>query len=258
MDITLLLEYSWILLVLIVMEGILAADNACVIAVMVKHLSEEKRKKALFYGLGGAFIFRAASLFIISLLIDMWQIQAIGATYLIFLSANHLLKKYTAKKSDDDDAAQESKSHSGLWMTVVKVEIADIAFAADSILAAVALAMTLPATGLPTIGGLDSGKFAVIFAGGFIGVVMMRFAAQWFCELLVKRPGLETAAFAIVGWVGVKLAIYTLGHPEVNILSNSFAHGSVWKVSFWVVFIGICAAGWFMSENKAQLETETL
>ena len=258
MDLSLLLEYSWILLVLVVMEGILAADNACVIAVMVKHLPLAERKRALFYGLGGAFIFRAASLFIISMLIDMWQIQAIGATYLIFLSANHLLKKYTAKKSDDDDAAQESKSHSGLWMTVVKVEIADIAFAADSILAAVALAMTLPATGLPTIGGLDSGKFAVIFAGGFIGVVMMRFAAQWFCDLLLKRPGLETAAFAIVGWVGVKLAIYTLGHPEVNILSNSFAHGSVWKVSFWAVFIGICAAGWFMSENKAQLETETL
>ena len=143
-------------------------------------------------------------------------------------------------------------------MTVVKVEVADIAFAADSILAAVALAMTLPATGLPAIGGLDGGKFAVIFAGGFIGVVMMRFAAQWFCDLLVKRPGLETAAFAIVGWVGVKLAIYTLGHPEVNILSNSFAHGNVWKISFWVVFIGICAAGWFLSEDKVQPETETI
>ena len=256
MDLSLLLEYSWILLVLVVMEGILAADNACVIAVMVKHLPLAERKRALFYGLGGAFIFRAASLFIISMLIDMWQIQAIGATYLIFLSANHLLKKYNAKESAADDEAKASNS--GLWMTVFKVEVADIAFAADSILAAVALAMTLPSTGLPTVGGLDGGKFAVIFAGGFIGVIMMRFAAQWFCELLLKKPGLETAAFAIVGWVGVKLAIYTLGHPEVNILSNSFAHGSVWKVSFWAVFIGICAAGWFMSENKAQLETETL
>ncbi len=206
MDITLLLEYSWILLVLIVMEGILAADNACVIAVMVKHLSIEDRKRALFYGLGGAFVFRVASLFIISLLIDMWQIQAIGAAYLIFLSAHHLIKTYTTKECADDSDAKESNS--GLWMTVFKVEIADIAFAADSILAAVALAMTLPNSGMPTIGGLDGGKFAVIFTGGFIGVIMMRFAAQWFCDLLVKKPGLETTAFAIVGWVGVKLAIY--------------------------------------------------
>ena len=84
---------------------------------------------------------------------------------------------------------------------------------------------------------------------------MMRFAAQWFCDLLVKKPGLETTAFAIVGWVGVKLAIYTLGHPDVNILSNAFAHGSVWKMSFWAVFIAICAIGWYMSEDKSLLET---
>ncbi len=53
MDAALLLEYGWVLLVLIGLEGILAADNALVMAVMVKHLPEEKRKKALFYGLAG-------------------------------------------------------------------------------------------------------------------------------------------------------------------------------------------------------------
>ncbi|RKJ33352.1 hypothetical protein D7X33_39170, partial [Butyricicoccus sp. 1XD8-22] len=54
MDITILLEYGWTLLILIGLEGILAADNAVVIAVMVKHLPREKQKKALFYGLVGA------------------------------------------------------------------------------------------------------------------------------------------------------------------------------------------------------------
>ncbi|MCI3988140.1 hypothetical protein MMJ63_27880, partial [Bacillus vallismortis] len=50
MDAELLLEYGWVLLVLIGLEGILAADNALVMAVIVKHLPEEKSKKALFYG----------------------------------------------------------------------------------------------------------------------------------------------------------------------------------------------------------------
>ncbi len=53
MDVSLLLEYGWVLLILIALEGILAADNALVLAIMVKHLPEEKRKKALFYGLAG-------------------------------------------------------------------------------------------------------------------------------------------------------------------------------------------------------------
>ena len=58
MEFSLLMEYGWVLLVLIVLEGLLATDNALVLAIMVKHLPEEKRKKALFYGLLGAFVFR--------------------------------------------------------------------------------------------------------------------------------------------------------------------------------------------------------
>ncbi|MBO1911666.1 hypothetical protein J4G37_43605, partial [Microvirga sp. 3-52] len=53
-----LLEYAWVLVVLIVLEGLLAADNAVVMAVMVKHLPKLQQKKALFYGLLGAFVFR--------------------------------------------------------------------------------------------------------------------------------------------------------------------------------------------------------
>lgn len=44
----LLLEYLWVLVVLVGLEGLLAADNALVLAIMVKHLPEKQRKKALF------------------------------------------------------------------------------------------------------------------------------------------------------------------------------------------------------------------
>ena len=43
-----LLEYGWVLLVLVGLEGILAADNAVVMAVMVKHLPAEEQKKPYF------------------------------------------------------------------------------------------------------------------------------------------------------------------------------------------------------------------
>ena len=82
MDPSIIITYLWVVLVLVVLEGLLAADNAIVMAVMVKHLPEDKRKKALFYGLVGAFIFRFAALFAISFLAKYWQIQALGAAYL--------------------------------------------------------------------------------------------------------------------------------------------------------------------------------
>ncbi|MGK8296136.1 TerC family protein, partial [Staphylococcus arlettae] len=126
----------------------------------------------------------------------------------------------------------------------------DIAFAVDSILAAVALAMTLPNTDLPQIGGMDGGKFLVIFAGGLIGLIIMRFAANYFVKLLESKPGLEIAAFAIVGWVGVKLAVLTLGHPDVGIISYEFAHSLQWKLIFYTVLIGIALAGWLLSKGN--------
>ena len=248
------LEYGWTLLVLIALEGILAADNALVIAVMVKQLPEKQREKAIFYGLAGAFVFRFGSLFLISFLVDVWQVQALGALYLLFIAANHFFRKkvMSSHANSNEQAAQGTGKKKGFWLTVLKVEIADIAFAVDSILAAVALAVVLPPTGLGTVGGMDGGQFAVVLAGGIMGLVLMRFAAKWFVKLLDQRPGLEVAAFAIVGWVGVKLAIYAASHPGLALLPEGFAKSVAWKATFWAVLLGIFAWGWFAGAKKPE------
>lgn len=257
MDVALLLEYSWVLLVLIALEGVLSADNALVLAIMVKHLPEEERKKALLYGLAGAFVFRFASLFLISFLVDVWQIQAIGALYLLFIALNHLFRKHVVNKhGGPDKKLKKERKKGGFWPTVIKVELADIAFAVDSILAAVALAMALTPTGLGTVGSLDVGQFAVVFIGGLVGLLIMRFAATKFVVLLEKRPGLESAAFIIVGWVGVKLVVTVLAHPELAIIDSHFPHSTGWKVFFYSVLVIIVLAGWFLSKEKSTEEVE--
>ncbi|UOQ45259.1 TerC family protein [Halobacillus salinarum] len=257
MDAQLLIEYGWVLLVLVGLEGILAADNALVLAIMVKHLPEEKRKKALFYGLFGAFILRFGSLFIISFLVDVWQVQALGAAYLLFISVKHLYDKWKVRNKDASDPEEEEEDSrgKGFWATVFKVELADLAFAVDSILAAVALAVSLPETNLPSVGSLDGAQFMVILAGGMIGIIIMRFAANIFVKLLHSRPGLEVAAFVIVGWVGVKLVVSTLAHPNVHIIDEHFAHSALWKIIFYVVLVVIAALGWFLSSKKEEAQS---
>ncbi len=110
--------------------------------------------------------------------------QAIGALYLLYIAINHIVRKLVFRKKDEKNNEEEKRGKSGFWGTVFKVELADIAFAVDSILAAVALAMTLPNTNLPQTGGMDGGKFLVIFAGGIMGLIIMRFAANFFVKLL--------------------------------------------------------------------------
>ncbi|MGN5883077.1 TerC family protein [Staphylococcus simulans] len=264
MDPSLILSYGWVLLVLVFLEGLLAADNAVVMAVMVRHLPPEQRKRALFYGLLGAFVFRFASLFLISYLVNFWFIQAAGAAYLIYMSARNLYKFFKAKghgpeqpEGDDhhfDEHGREKKaSPKEFWGTVAKVEFADIAFAIDSMLAAMAIAFTLKPLGIH-FGGMDLGQFAVMFLGGMIGVILMRFAATWFVELLNKYPGLEGAAFAIVGWVGIKLVILVLAHPKIQIIPEHFPHSTLWQIIFWAVMLGLVFIGWISSvrHNKQQ------
>lgn len=234
MDASLFLQYGWVFIVLVGLEVVLSADNAVVMAVMVKGLEPKAQKKALFYGLVGAMILRFTALFVISLLVDMWYVQALGALYLLYLAVKH----FATTQAVSAETVTKKKQQS-FWGTVVKVELSDIAFAIDSILAAAALVITLPSTNTFLIGGMDAWKFIVMFVGGFIGLLCIRFAATKIVRWLELYPVLEQAAFLLVGWVGVKLAVLTLAHKDVGVLAIDFPEKLGWQVTFWGVMIVI-------------------
>lgn len=255
MDGGLMIQYIFIFFVLVAMEGLLSADNALVLAVMVRPLAPNMRQKALFYGLIGAVILRFTALFFVSFLANVWQAQAVGAAYLIYVGL-HNLYEYNKKQKDGDDVMENMPkgepqtylhSRKDFWKTVVKVEFTDIAFAVDSILAAVAIAISLPPTGWGHIGGMDAGEFILVLCGGLCGVVLMRFAATVFVKLLDKRPKLEKAAFMLVTWVGIKLVIVTLAHERIAVLPADFPESTLWHVIFFGVMILIALWGWFSS-----------
>ena len=97
LDPSLILPYLWVILVLVFLEGLLAADNAVVMAVMVRHLPPEQRKKALFYGLLGAFIFRFIALFLISIIANFWFYTSSRGCLLNFMSIKILWNFFHSK-----------------------------------------------------------------------------------------------------------------------------------------------------------------
>lgn len=260
-DAGLWIQYIAIFFVLVAMEGLLSADNALVLAVMVRPLSPKLRSKALFYGLVGAVVLRFTALFFVSFLANIWQAQAAGALYLIYVGL-HNLYKYKKEKAGEEESAEEKlpdrepeqylHSRKDFWLTVVKVEFTDIAFAVDSILAAVAIAISLPPTGWGHIGGMDAGEFILVLCGGLCGVVLMRFAATIFVKLLDKRPKLEVAAFLLVTWVGIKLVIVTLSHEAIGVLPADFPESTLWHVIFFGTMILIALWGWFSSAPETK------
>ena len=237
----LFLDYAWVLLVLIALEGLLSADNALVLAVMAKHLNPIQQRKAINIGLTLAFVFRIGAIFVISILFHVWWIQAIGAAYLLFICFKHVLRKNHEKKD---------KKERSYRATIFQIALADIAFAVDSILAAVALVIALPDTSLPEIGGMDGAKFIVILLGAIAGLIVIKYAANFFVKILKDRPSLETAAMLIVGWVGVKLLMHTLAHDALHVIPHSFVEGPIWNTIFWTVMLSLAVGGWVFSGKK--------
>ena len=132
MDTQILIQYVIVLLSLVLLEGLLSADNAIVLAVMVRHLPPKEQKHALMYGLAGALIFRIIAIFLITILAQYWQIQVVGGLYLIYMAGVHIKEFFDKRKEVKElEKITESKKQSGFWATVIKVELTDIAFAID-------------------------------------------------------------------------------------------------------------------------------
>lgn len=197
---------------LIFLEGILSIDNALVLAMMARTLPQHQQRRALTYGFAGAIVFRLLALSVVTYLIAWRWVKFIGGGYLLFLAIKHFMGK------DDHHDASKPKKARGFWQTVLMIELMDIAFAVDSILAAVAL----------------TPKFWIIFTGGILGVLLMRVAASGFIKVLERFPGFETTAYLLVGVIGTKVIIEGFKFEGIDFHSSS-------SPAFWI-FWGIMAA----------------
>ena len=183
--------------VLAFLEMLLSADNAIVLALISSALPEKLQKKALFIGLFSAFIFRAVGIFFVALLLQYPLIQLLGAAYLIYLSIRHFIKKRGKESLLPTGGA-------GFWKTVLLIELFDLAFAVDSIIAALAFI---------NAGVADTfyhPKLWIVYVGGMFGMITIRYAAHLFTILNKKFPWLELSAYLMIGWIGLKLALQSL------------------------------------------------
>src|SRR5437016_6651070 len=74
---------------LVALEGLLSADNAMVLAVLVLGLPKREQRQALRYGVLGAFAFRIAAILLAKYLIQVRVVMLVGAAYLLWLPYHH-------------------------------------------------------------------------------------------------------------------------------------------------------------------------
>src|SRR5687768_18432889 len=117
---------------LVLLEGLLSADNALVLAILVLGLPRHQQQKALRYGIAGAFAFRILATLLAVQLIAFGWVKLVGALYLLYLTFQHFFGHSTAERRSIAPA-RPAFGLTAFWATVVKVELTDIVFAIDSI-----------------------------------------------------------------------------------------------------------------------------
>lgn len=207
-----------IVLQLIFLEGVLSIDNAAVLGTMVSHLPDEnpvpwpkalkkvgdalhpllgnERTAALRVGLLGAYVGRGAMLVAASLVSQNPWIKIIGAAYLVRLAFDNLGKA----ESNETDAHDHPVENVSFWSIVLTVELTDLVFSLDNVVAAVAL----------------SDELWVVILGVFLGILLMRFAAGWFSYLVDKEPILKKSAYILILNIGAELLISEFTGMEIN------------------------------------------
>jgi tellurite resistance protein TerC len=205
-------DWSFIAIViqLIFLEGILSIDNAAILGAMVSVLPEHEpipwpkklaklghlldkplgfqRTAALRVGLIGAYVGRGLMLVAASYIIQNPWLKLIGAAYLIRLALDDLSAPGHGGEEGDSDRQLKPGS---FWLVVLNVELMDLAFSLDNVVAAVSL----------------SDHILIVMLGVAIGILVMRFAAGIFSVVVLRAPVLKTAAYILVFNIGVELLL---------------------------------------------------
>ena len=207
-----------IILQLIFLEGILSIDNAAVLGTMVVDLPDDlaiawpkalekvgtilhpllgnQRTAALRVGILGAYLGRGLMLLIASVIIQNPWLKLLGAAYLIRLAFDNL----GLAEAGEEDAHLHPIKGDAFWLVVLNVEIADLVFSLDNVVAAVSL----------------SSRIWVVMIGVALGILLMRFAAGLFSYAVEREPVLKSAAYVLVLNIGVELIYSEIAHVTIN------------------------------------------
>ncbi|MFN4081454.1 MAG: DUF475 domain-containing protein [Saprospiraceae bacterium] len=238
-----------IILNLILIESLLSVDNAAVLAAMVMDLPPEQRPRALRYGIIGAYAFRGLCLIFAVWLIRIWWLKPLGGLYLLYLCYDYFRAHKKSEDSSSEPIQKEQKWFYRLtvawmgpfWATVVAVELMDLAFSIDNVFAAVAFTQNI----------------VLICIGVFIGILAMRFVAQYFVRLMESYPFLEKSAFIVIGILGFKLLLSLPMHfwadqQWVKALESETADFIVSLVTAAFFFFPVALARFRGSASKSQ------
>ena len=177
------------LLNIIVIDIILAGDNAVVIAMAVRNLPRHQRRKGIIFGAGAAVLLRVVLTFFVSQLLNVDFLKLIGGVLILWIGVELL-----AEGGGDQDEHHEAAS---LWQAIRLIVIADITMSLDNVLA---------------VAGASHGNIFLLLFGLALSIPFVVFTSNLLSLLMDKYPIIIYIGALVLGRVGGEMII---GDPVV-------------------------------------------
>ena len=208
---------------IVLIDLLLAGDNAFVIAMAVRCLPKGQRIKGMIFGAGGAVILRIIITFFAFQLLQIQFVKFIGGILVLWIGI-----KLQTEGAPDEDNYREVKN---LWHAIWIIMIADISMSLDNVLA--------------VAGACDGNMFLFIF-GLALSIPLVLFTSNILSILMDKYPTVIYAGAAILGWVGGRM-----------IITDPFIAIAIHPVPWLIIGIQLfCAIGVVMAGRTLAIKSD--
>ncbi|WP_298930610.1 TerC family protein [uncultured Ramlibacter sp.] len=220
------------LLAIVLIDLVLAGDNAIVIALAARSLPKEHQKKAIVWGTVGAIVVRSAMTVGVVWLLKIPGLMLVGGIALLWIAY-----KLIANKPDDGDA--HGPVATTFWGAMKTIVIADAIMGVDNVLG---------------VAGAAHGSFDLVVIGLLISIPIVVFGSTLVLKLVERYPSIM--------YIGAGVLAFTAGKMIVNekLLASVFKGPDVThQLAYWAVCIAaiaaVLAAGWL--SNRRTLDQQT-
>ncbi len=190
MDVTALgsISFDWAFLSgifgIAIIDIILAGDNAVVIAMAVRSLPHEQRRKGIVYGAAAAVLLRIALTFFVAGILNMMYVKLVGGLVIVWIAVKLFV--------EDEEAVAEHKEAASLWHAIRLIVIADITMALDNMLA---------------VGAASHGNLFLLLFGLGLSIPLIIFTSSLLSLLMEKFPVIIYIGAALLGKIGGEMII---------------------------------------------------
>jgi len=214
------------LLAIIIIDLVLAGDNAIVIALAARNLPPHLRTKAVLWGTVGAIAVRSAMTMVVVWLLKIPGLLLLGGALLLWIAYKLLLNQENGEDGHNVAAA------TGFWAAMKTIIVADAVMGLDNVLA---------------VAGAAHGSFLLVVLGLLISIPIVIWGSQLILGFVQRFPSIVYFGAAVLAWTGVKMM---MGEPFVKPYTEGL--GMLQALVYALVIGGVLLSGFWVNQARAR------